>query len=327
MRLLGELKDNEQATLFSSYLLVKGIESHFDAQPGEPCEVWVKDEDQFKEAYEDYQSFVRNPGDSKYSNSVRQAKIIARAEEKKRQQIQRRIVKVQPKNMKRRPPLTVGLIVICALVALATEFGEADRDHSVYKALQFVSVPQPDSFAIQNSKSYPDGMDVRLASIKRGEIWRVVTPVFIHYGIPHILFNLYMFFQFGSLIENRYGTLKFGLICLAAAALPNIVQCVVPHAIGGTPPGITNGTLITSLGGMSGVVYGLFGFAWMKSVFDRAFGYRIPQSTVIILIGWLFLCMMPGGLGFLGMGSVANWAHGIGLLVGMAIGYFSTKTK
>jgi len=63
----------------------------------------------------------------------------------------------------------------------------------------------------------------------------------------------------------------------------------------------------------------------MKSVFDRAFGYRIPQSTVIILIAWLFLCMVPGGLGFIGMGSVANWAHGIGLLVGMAIGYFSTK--
>lgn len=325
MRLLGELKGSEQATLFSSYLLVKGIESHFDDQPGQACEVWVKDEDQFKEAYEDFQAFVRNPNDSKYSNSVRQAKIIARAEEKKRQQIQRRIVKVQSKSMNRRPPLTLALMVICGLVALATEFGEAPRDHAVYKALQFVSVSEPDSLAIGASPSYPDGMDVRLASIKRGEIWRVVTPVFIHYGITHILFNLYMFFQFGSLIENRYGTLKFGLICLAAAALPNIAQCVVPYAIGGTPPGLTNGTMITSLGGMSGVVYGLFGFAWMKSVFDRSFGYRIPQSTVIILIAWLFLCMVPGGLGFIGMGSVANWAHGIGLLVGMAIGYFSTK--
>ena len=322
MRLLGELKDNEQATLFSSYLLVKGIESHFDAQSDAPCEVWVKDEDQFKEAYEDYQSFVSNPNDSKYSNSVRQAKIIARAEEKKRQQIQRRIVKVQSKNMTRRPPLTLALMVICALVALATEFGEADPDHTVYKGLQFVSVPQPDSLAIRASPSYPDGLDVRLASIKRGEIWRVITPVFIHYGVLHILFNLYMFFQFGSLIENRYGTLKFGLLCLASAALPNIVQCVVPDAIGGHYPGLFNGTLITRLGGMSGVVYGLFGFVWMKSVYDRAFGYRIPQSTVVILIAWLFLCMVPGGVGFMGIDSVANWAHGIGLLVGMAVGYF-----
>jgi len=197
MRLLGELKDNEQATLFSSYLLVKGIESHFDNQPGQACEVWVKDEDQFKEAYADFQEFLKDPN--------------ARAEEKKRQQIQRRIVKVQPKNIKRRPPLTLGIMVICGLVALATEFGEADRDHAVYKALQFVSISEPDSFTVRASPSYPDGMDVRLASLNRGEVWRVVTPVFIHYGITHILFNLYMFFQFGSLIENRYGTLKFGL--------------------------------------------------------------------------------------------------------------------
>lgn len=321
MRLLGELKDREQATLFSSYLLVKGIESHFDSDAGGLCEVWVKEEDQFKVAYSDFQEFVENPGDQKYSNSVRQAKIIARAEEKKRQQIQKRIVKVQSKNMTRRPPLTLALMVICGLVALATEFGEAPRDHAVYQALQFVSVPAPDSIALANM--HPNSLDVRLASIKRGEVWRVVTPIFIHYGIMHILFNLYMFFQFGSLIENRYGTLKFGLICLASAALPNLAQCLVPFEIGGSPPFPTNGTLITSLGGMSGVVYGLFGFVWMKSVFDRSFGFRIPQSTVIILIGWLFVCMLPQGIN--PVGSVANWAHGVGLLVGMAIGYFSSR--
>ena len=326
MRLLGELKDKEQATLFSSYLLVKGVESHFDHESGGGCEIWVKDEDHFKAAYADFQEFVENPGDQKYSSSVRQAKIIARAEEKKRQQIQKRIVKVQSKSMNRRPPLTLILMAICGLVALATEFGEADRDHAVYQALQFVSVPAPESRAIvDRNNGNHDALDVRLASIKRGEIWRVITPIFIHYGIMHIVFNLYMFFQFGSLIENRYGTLKFGLICLASAAIPNIVQCLVPYEIGGSGPGFykDTGLLITALGGMSGVVYGLFGFVWMKSVFDRAFGFRIPQSTVIILIGWLFLCMLPAGIN--PVGSVANWAHGIGLLVGMAIGYFSSR--
>ncbi len=325
MRLLGELKDKEQATLFSSYLLVKGVESHFDHESGGGCEIWVKDEDHFKAAYADFQEFVENPGDQKYSSSVRQAKIIAKAEEKKRQQIQRRIVKVQSKGTNRRQPLTLALMVICGLVALSTEFGEARKDHPVFQALQFVSVPAPDSRTVLESNDGDlDALGVRLASIKRGEIWRVITPVFIHYGIMHILFNLYMFFQFGSLIENRYGTLKFGLICLASAALPNLVQCLVPDAIGGTQPmHLETGLLITALGGMSGVVYGLFGFVWMKSVFDRSFGFKIPQSTVMILIGWLFLCMLPQDIN--PVGSVANWAHGIGLLVGIAIGYFSVR--
>ena len=322
MRLLGELKDREQATVFSSYLLVKGIESHFDRDEGDPCEVWVKDEDQFKEAYADFQEFLENPGDQKYSSSVRQAKSIAKEAEKKRQQIQKRIVKVQNNSMSRRPTLTLLLMAICGLVALASEFGEVPRDHSVNQALQFVSVPAPDGQAIKASSGDPDGIDVRSVSIRRGEIWRVVTPIFIHYGIMHILFNLYMFFQFGSLIENRYGTLKFGLICLASAALSNLAQGFVPYEIGGSPPGLTNGTMITSFGGMSGVVYGLFGFVWMKSIFDRKFGFKIPQSTVIILIAWLFLCMLPDGMA--PVRSVANWAHGIGLLVGMAIGYLSS---
>ena len=78
---------------------------------------------------------------------------------------------------------------------------------------------------------------------------------------------------------------------------------------------------------MSGVIYGLFGFAWMKTVFDRRCGFKIPQSTVIILIAWLFFCMIPPEMrAKIGFGTnIGNWAHGIGLLVGMAFGYFSSR--
>ena len=122
---------------------------------------------------------------------------------------------------------------------------------------------------------------------------------------------------------------------MATAILSNLVQCLVPDALGGSAPGMVRAeggpVLITQLGGMSGVVYGLFGFAWMKSVYDRSFGFRISQSTVVILIVWLFLCMVPpemlrNTIG-ISMGNVANWAHGVGLAVGMAIGYGTTMLK
>ena len=51
--------------------------------------------------------------------------------------------------------------------------------------------------------------------------------------------------------------------------------------MGGTP----------EFGGMSGVVYGLFGYVWIKSMFCRNRDFTCPQVTVIIMIIWLFLCM------------------------------------
>ena len=62
----------------------------------------------------------------------------------------------------------------------------------------------------------------------------------------------------------------------------------------------------------------------MKSTFDRGFGYRIPESTIVILLVWLVACMLPINMG---IGSVANWAHGIGLAVGMAIGYGTSMNR
>jgi GlpG protein len=334
MRLIGELENDQQAQLFAAYLLTHGIASQVDSGGDNKSEIWAKDEDQFQQALEELQLFKRNPTDSKYANSFQQAKLIAREEEKKRRRIQKKIVHVGASNVRRRPPLTLILIGICVVVALATDFGspKVPPDHPVYRALEFVSVGPPDSIELA-TKYKADDLPLRLASLSRGQIWRTVTPIFIHFGLMHILFNLYMFFQFGNLIENRYGTLKFGLLVLATAVLSNLVQCLVPVSVGGSAPGLAagSGVLITRLGGMSGVVYGLFGFVWMKSVYDRSFGFRISQSTVVILIVWLVLCMVPPDLlrntiGF-NMGNVANWAHGVGLAVGMAIGYASTMAK
>src|SRR5262249_30799680 len=67
-------------------------------------------------------------------------------------------------------------------------------------------------------------------------------------------------------------------------------------------------------GGMSGVVYGLFGYVWMKSRYEPGLGLAMSPNTVFIMVGWFFLCL------FGAVGAVANVAHGVGLLAGMAIG-------
>ena len=70
-----------------------------------------------------------------------------------------------------------------------------------------------------------------------------------------------------------------------------------------------------AFGGMSGVVYGLFGYVWIKSTFCPEPGFATSQGTVIILLGWLFLCMTGA------IGPIANIAHVVGLVVGMAVAY------
>ena len=95
-----------------------------------------------------------------------------------------------------------------------------------------------------------------------------------------------------------------------------MAQCLAPHDVGGSA--IVNlGNHWTMLsGGMSGVLYGLFGYVWMKMTFDPKSGLYVPMSTVAILSIWMFVCMS----GVLSM-NIGNWAHGIGLVAGMIIGY------
>ena len=117
------------------------------------------------------------------------------------------------------------------------------------------------------------------------------------------------------------------MLVLLASAIPNFVQCTVPMALQGIAPRLSGEYLITSLGGMSGVVYGVFGYVWVKSIFDPKFGFRIPQSSIIIMMVWLFGCIfaeyLPAQIRIFPT-NVANWAHGIGLLVGMVAAYLQS---
>jgi len=73
--------------------------------------------------------------------------------------------------------------------------------------------------------------------------------------------------------------------------------------------------------GISGVVYGLMGYLWMKAVFDPGAGLSVSAGTVVFLLGWMTL-------GFTGVLQstlpMANLAHAVGLLAGMMLGYVTS---
>ena len=349
MRNLGSLDNPKQAESFIAYLLVQGIEGHFDAQANPP-EIWVKDEDRLTEAINELAAFRQNPTDPKYTAALSQAKTIRQEQAKKTKAMQKNIVHVARGGLNKKPHLTMLLLGLCGIVGLLTNFGIKPGDvnrngrfdvedkkasvahftQPVYRWLQFTCIGPPESKEL--NQTYPEGekdaLALRTASLQRGEVWRLFTPIFIHHGVMHIVFNLYMLFNFGSLIERRYSWKRLLMLTLLASAIPNLVQCTVPEFIQGIAPIYIGGYMMTGLGGMSGVVYGLFGYIWIKSIFDPKFGFRIPQSSIIIMMAWLFGCMFADQLAKAGIGffptNIANWAHGIGLLVGMIVAFLQS---
>lgn len=137
------------------------------------------------------------------------------------------------------------------------------------------------------------------------EIYRVITPIFLHFGIFHIAFNLVMFEAFGRPIERHFGAFKLGYIVLSIAIVSNILQIFF------TPQGAI-------FGGMSGVVYGLIGYMGILSRRDDLpEDLRLPQG--LLLVSFIFI-----GIGFFFSG-IANLCHVGGMLLGLVLGFMDFK--
>lgn len=129
--------------------------------------------------------------------------------------------------------------------------------------------------------------------------WRLWTPVFIHYTIFHLLTNLYFWWYFAAKIEAHS---KIELICvvLIAAAVSNSCQWLA------TGP---------NFGGLSGLVYALLGYTWVRQRFEITPRYQLDQSIVMILV--VLIPVSASGL----FGKFSDYAHIGGLLTGAALGF------
>jgi GlpG protein len=110
---------------------------------------------------------------------------------------------------------------------------------------------------------------------------------------------------------------------LAIAIVSNFLQAATPAQFGGSPIAELGQWGLSLFGGISGVVFGLLGIAWMKSRFDWSAGFHVPRAMVIWAIAWFALGLTPWDRELLGA-NMANWAHGAGLVLGVLIGYATT---
>jgi GlpG protein len=300
MRQLATLPSADTARILADYLLTLRIDTRVDPQP-EGWVVWVCDEDRLPQARKELEEFNRNPHDARYTSVARTADNLRREKSQEEKKFQRRQERVERSMAGPSCPWTVALIAASVVVTFLGDFGQANN--AVVQAL---------SIAPYHYIEDKIWFSTSPREIEHGQVWRLVTPIFLHLGPLHLLFNMLMLYQLGGPIEMRRGSVRYLLLVLVLAVLSNLAQYSFGHPVPGTPP--LDWPRLPNFGGMSGVIYGLFGYMWMKARYQPELGLYIHPQTVVYLLVWFVLCLTGW------LGPVANMAHGGGLLAGIVLG-------
>lgn len=261
---------------FSLFLKQAGI-AHRVHESGERQLLWVESMDQKSAVLKAYEHYERGelPIVSARSKSKSTAGVLAGV---------------------LHSPFTLTLILANVLCFPAT-LGVADGTLGVWlKELTLL-----DFYELEGRLYFAD-----LAyTLETGQFWRLITPMFLHFGWLHIVFNLLWVWEIGRRIEAMNGATWFFALVLVSSISANLTQYFLSGA------GL--------FGGMSGVVFGLLGFAfvWSRMLPEKTLG--LPSGIYIFMLVFLIVGF-TGAVDLLGLGSLANGAHLGGLIGGVLVG-------
>ncbi len=139
----------------------------------------------------------------------------------------------------------------------------------------------------------------------RGRIWQVVTYMFLHGGLFHILFNMFFLWMIGGLVEGRLGTKRFLWLFFIAGVSGAIAQGLLF-------PGMP------TIGASAGVlgVAAACGMLFPDMMILVFFIFPMKMKHFVILLAVIdILSAVEGG------GNIAHWAH----LAGLGAGYLFVK--
>jgi len=179
--------------------------------------------------------------------------------------------------------------------------------------------------------------------------WQLVTHMFTHGGIFHILFNMYALYSFGSILENErvlgskkfaflyffsgFGAIAFHLAISAGTAYyytgSIILQSdsVLPAALGADALKNLSSIYYQSLVGASGAIYGLLaGFAYLFPNTPLIFMF-VPVPIKAKYLIPLVIITYDIAFAQVGLDNVAHYAHIGGAIFGFLLVLFWNKTN
>jgi len=178
------------------------------------------------------------------------------------------------------------------------------------RAVPFVSLLILISMLVTGSLNTQLGDDVfgllRMGTLafmlESGQWWRSITPIFLHFGVMHLAFNMVLLWVFGRQLELREGRFTLLILLLLFAVVPNVAQYLAA--------GIR-------FGGMSGLVYAVLGYCWLLNRLSPQPVFAFPPALMGLMVVWL-LIGFSDLLTMFGFPAMANVAHLGGLLIGLA---------
>ena len=188
-------------------------------------------------------------------------------------------------------PVVISLIVI----AVVTVWLTAMSSNELAAGLMVVDPRQYDWFSLA------ERLNALADTLSKGQVWRLITPDFLHFSWPHLIFNSVMLWFLGSQIEFIDGRTRLLVLALVASLLSNGLQYLVTGPL---------------FGGLSGVVYAIMGYCWLSQ--RRLPRFQFPPALITFALAWMVLGFTPLP-NMLGMGNMANEAHLGGFVAGLLV--------
>ncbi len=141
-------------------------------------------------------------------------------------------------------------------------------------------------------------------SLMWSEPWRIVTSIFAHGGIAHLLLNSFALFLFGLILEQRIGSKRVIILFLVSGVLINLIT---PYPL--------------SLGA-SGAIYALIGALALLRPTMMMWGFGVPMPMILVAVLYLIQDIIGA---FAPASTVGNLAHISGLIMGVAVGIYWRK--
>lgn len=274
--MIARFDNLRMARAFSDYLRKRGLPHRLE-HSGAALELWVDDDQHLDAARRELARFREDPGNPRYFAASWQAP----PPDGEVADVSRRYGGAGDLSPKRLlgavGPVTLALLFACLAVGVYTGFGERP---SAVEPLLFPQVAGASLFDVEQP-------------------WRVLTPILLHFGGVHLVFNLLWWWTLGGIIERYQSSFQLAMLTVGIALVSNAAQYWVSGA---------------SFGGLSGVIYGLIGYLWLYGLVNPKAGYQLRPAIVNFMLVWMVL-------GFTGLvGPVANTAHLSGLVAGCLIG-------
>ena len=131
-------------------------------------------------------------------------------------------------------------------------------------------------------------------AVAGGDFYRLVTSAFLHYGLLHLLFNMWALYVLGPPLEGHLGRLRYGVL-YALSALGGSVLVYLMSPI--------NAATV----GASGAIFGLFGATFVAA---RRLHLDVRWLVTLIAINLVMTFTIPG----------ISWqGHIGGLITGAAV--------